>query len=111
MRTNFGIAISSSIIACSLAQMSLYTSGYRRLLKSAMVAFRGDLPMIKNAKVELRKHFFANKDVKDSDHLLQLARDVDDLEEVLRFRIVQGTKNTQGNFGKSEYLPFLLFLV
>lgn len=82
--------------------MSLYTSGYRRLLKSAMVAFRGDLPMIKNAKVELRKQFFANKDVKDSDHLLQLARDVDDLEEVLRFRIVQGTKNTQGNFGKSE---------
>lgn len=55
---------------------------------------------MEKARIELRSHFLQNKDVKDSESLALLAKDVDDIEEMLKFRIVQGTKNEKGNFGK-----------
>jgi hypothetical protein len=83
---------------------SLYRTGYRRLLKSAYFAFAGDASAISTARVELRKHFFENRNVFDATQLVSLSRDVDDIEEILRHRIVQAVKNERGNFGKLIYL-------
>jgi complex III assembly factor LYRM7 len=78
---------------------NLYKTGYRRLLRSARFAFAGDANAVSKAKVELRTHFYQNKNIKDKEHLAMLAKDIAEVEEMLRFRIVQGKRNDAGNFG------------
>jgi hypothetical protein len=79
---------------------NLYKAGFRRLLKSAHVAFAKDQYAIRMARAQLREEFYKNRNVKDSSALVQLAKDVDDIEEMLRFNIVQGSLNQKGNFCK-----------
>jgi hypothetical protein len=52
------------------------------------------------ARIELRKHFYEQRNVSDATQLASLSHDVDDIEEILRHRIVQAVKNEKGNFGK-----------
>ena len=81
--------------------VSLYKSGFRRLLKAANFAFQGDVRAQQQARQQLRVEFFRNKDVRDSTQLKTMEKDVADIEEMLRFNIVQGKKNEKGNFGES----------
>lgn len=77
----------------------LYKSGYRKLLKSAAVAFSGDQFAISSARAQLRLEFIKNKNVTDPQELAKLAQGIDEVDEMLRFNIVQGRKNEKGNFG------------
>lgn len=86
--------------------MSLYTQGYRRLLKSAKFAFGKDINALKIARVNLRQEFEKQKNVKDPETLKKLAFDIQDIDEMLRFHIVQGVKNERGNFGKNLWLKY-----
>lgn len=70
----------------------MYKSGYRRLLRSVNFAFSQDLRAVKMARVKLREEFYQNRNVKDINHLKQLAKDIDDVDEMLRFHIVQGKR-------------------
>lgn len=79
---------------------SLYRSGYRKLLRSANVAFQGDVTAMSLAKIKLRESFWENRNVSDNESLNQLAKDIDDIDEMLRFHIVQGVKENEGRFGK-----------
>ncbi len=80
---------------------SLYKSGFRRLLKAAKFAFEGDARAVQAARTQLRSEFFRNKDVREPEQLSAFAKDVQDIEEMLKFNIVQGKRNEKGNFGKS----------
>lgn len=80
---------------------NLYKTGFRRLLKSARLAFANDRQAILMARSQLRQEFYKNMGEKDDTKLVQLAKDVDDIEEMLRFNIVQGSLNKKGNFCKS----------
>jgi Complex 1 protein (LYR family) len=80
--------------------MSLSRSGYRRLLKSATMLFRRDQFALTNAKSELRLEFLKNKSVTDADELTALFRGIEEVDEMLRFNVVQGELNANGNYGK-----------
>ena len=77
---------------------SLYKVGYRRLLRSAGVAFRGDGQALSLAKVKLRESFYENRNVSDPTTLQQMSKDVEDIDDMLRFHIVQGVKGNEGRF-------------
>jgi len=90
--------LSSSHLQSQMAT-NLYKSGFRRLLKSAQFAFAKDVYAIDMAKTQLRQEFLKNKNVSDPAILTQLSKDVDDIEEMLKFNIVQGNLSQKGNFG------------
>jgi hypothetical protein len=51
------------------------------------------------ARLQLREEFLKNKNVTDPHDLAQLMRGVEEVDEMLRFNIVQGTMNERGNYG------------
>lgn len=53
--------------------------------------------------------FLKNKSVTDPDELNALLRGVDEVDEMLRFNVVQGALNENGNYGMT-YLKRFLFL-
>jgi hypothetical protein len=81
--------------------------GYRRLLRSVDVAFAGDKFAIVQSRKQLRIEFETKHEGKSTDEIM---RDINDVDDMLRFHIVQGTKGEAGNFGKfcfySLYLVF-----
>jgi hypothetical protein len=79
---------------------NLYKVGYRRLLKSVNYAFQNDLRAIQLAKVRLREEFVQNRHVTDHQKLQQFEKDIEDVDIMLRFHIVQGQKSEKGSYGK-----------
>ena len=79
-------------------------SGYRRLLKSASLLFNKDKYALTNAKIELKAEFLKNKGVVDPVDLSALLRGIEEVDEMLRFNVVQGALNEKGNYGKSSIL-------
>ena len=75
-------------------------NGYRRLLKSASIVFKNDSYALKQAKIQLKNEFIKNKYVTSSNELKQLFRGIDEVDEMLKFNIVQGKLNEKGNYGK-----------
>jgi hypothetical protein len=74
-------------------------AGYRQLLRSARTAFSQDALALRESKKELKKHFFANEYVSDPNQLKELLMGIKDVDEMLRFNIVQATRNQEkGNF-------------
>jgi Complex 1 protein (LYR family) len=79
--------------------MSISISGYRRLLRSATTLFKRDQFALSNAKTQLKMEFLKNKSVTDLDELSALFRGIEEVDEMLRFNVVQGTLNENGNYG------------
>lgn len=75
-------------------------SGYRRLLRSINFAFYGDIQAIKAAKLQIHEEFAKNRIIKDTQNLSELMNSINEVDEMLRFHIVQGKLNKRGNFGK-----------
>lgn len=73
-------------------------AGYRRLLRTANVVFKNDVFAISQAKVTLRDEFLKQKNVTDQQELTELFKGIDEVDETLRFNIVQGTLNERGNY-------------
>ncbi len=73
-------------------------AGYRRLLRSINFAFKGDVFAITQAKIQLKSEFKKNA---RAVNLIEHMQEIADLDEMLRFHIVQGKKSEQGNFGRS----------
>lgn len=76
-------------------------SGYRRLLKSAAILFSKDEFALLNAKKELRSEFLKNKNVVDTQEIGALLRGIEEVDEMIRFNVVQGSMNERGNFGEN----------
>ena len=76
--------------------------GYRRLLKSAKFAFKADKFAYIEARKELKTQFLKNKNISDKDEISHLLKGVDEIDEMLRFHIVQGTLNGRGNYGEHK---------
>ena len=72
--------------------------GYRRLLRSARVVFRGDSFALRQAQLQLRDEFQKHREVREPAQLQQLLQGIDEVDELLRFNIVQGQRNERGNF-------------
>lgn len=68
------------------------------MLRSINYAFSGDRFAITQAKKHLKSEFVKNKHSADMENHL---RDIADVDEMLRFHIVQGKKSEKGNFGKN----------
>ena len=68
------------------------------MLRSVRFVFKQDVFAIQQAKIQLRAEFTKNSDVKDPDMLEALYKGVEEVDEMLRFNIVQGTMNERGNF-------------
>jgi Complex 1 protein (LYR family) len=64
-------------------------SGYRRLLRSAKHVFGKDLYAYQSARQELKAQFIKNKDVTDSNELKKLLLGIEEVDEMLRFNVVQ----------------------
>ncbi|KAL7690333.1 putative complex 1 LYR protein [Plasmopara halstedii] len=64
--------------------------GYRRLLRASRQAFRGDVYALKQARMTLREHFIANRQVSDKEQLDELIKGIDEAESMLLHHIVQG---------------------
>jgi hypothetical protein len=73
-------------------------SGFRRLLRSARVVFGGDAFAFANAKIQLKAEFRKNSHVSDVKQLNELYKGIDEVDEMLRFNIVQGSLNNHGNY-------------
>jgi len=73
-------------------------SYYRRLLRSVRFVFKKDVYAIQQAKIQLREEFTKNANITDTKELQQLYKGVEEVDEMLRFNIVQGTMNERGNF-------------
>lgn len=86
-------AVAASIVA------SRGRHGYRRLLKTAKYVFKGDSFAISQAKITLRQEFLKHKHVTDTHELQELLRGIDEVDEMLKFNIVQGKLNERGNYG------------
>lgn len=94
-----------------------YKECYRKLLKSTIVAFRNDTMALQRyellftrsnknnfheyrSRELLRTEFIKNKDVHDVESLNKMYADVDDVDEMLRYNLVQGHRQTPtGSFG------------
>lgn len=79
--------------------MSKALSGFRQLLKSSRYVFSGDSRAVAAARVQLRDEFLKNKDVSDAATLNDLYKGIQEVDEMLRFNIVQGERNERGNYG------------
>ena len=73
-------------------------AGYRKLLRTASIVFRDDVYAISQAKIKLREEFRKQAHVTDSSELRELFKGIDDVDEMLRFNIVQGKRNERGNY-------------
>ena len=73
-------------------------AGYRRLLRTVNVVFRNDTYAITQAKIKLKEEFIKQKSVTDRKELDELFKGIDEVDEMLRFNIVQGVKNERGNY-------------
>lgn len=83
-----------------MATSNIYKCGYKRLLRSVQYAFQNDVRAQTMARKQLRESFIENKNVRDPATLTQLAKDIDDIDEMLRFHIVQAVKSKDaGKFG------------
>ena len=89
--------------------MSLSVSGFRRLLRSATTLFKRDQFALSNAKTQLKMEFLKNKSVTDPDELTALFRGIEEVDEMLKFNVVQGTLNENGNYGMSYSQNFYFF--
>lgn len=78
--------------------MSQSLSGFRRLMRSARVVFGSDAFAFQNAKMQLKAEFRKNSAVTDAKQLSELYKGIDEVDEMLRFNIVQGSMNDQGNY-------------
>lgn len=79
--------------------MSSALNGYRRLLRSTKLVFKSDIYALKQARVQLREEFIKNKHITSSSELKLLLQGIDEVDEMLKFNIVQGKLNDRGNYG------------
>jgi hypothetical protein len=89
------------VIGLFIRKIDMSLSGYRRLLKSAAILFSKDEFALLNAKKELRSEFLKNKNVIDTQELGALLRGIEEVDEMIRFNVVQGSMNERGNFGET----------
>lgn len=73
--------------------------GFRRLIRSAQIAFKNDMSALKAAKIQLKSEFLKNKSISDVHEIQALLQGIDEVDEMLRFHIVQGSLNSRGNYG------------
>ena len=91
---------SSSLQSSAIGSTSSSAAaGYRRLLKASKITFKNHEAAIKGAREELRSNFYKNKDVTDEMELKKLFLGINEVEEMLKFNIVQGERNERGNYG------------
>lgn len=79
------------------------TAQFRRLLRSAKYAFGRDRKALQLAALQLRSEFLKHKHVVDPKVLTTLYKDVDDVDEMLRYHIVQGVRTDEGSYGRSSW--------
>ena len=73
-------------------------SGFRRLLRSSRIVFKNDMFALLQARTQLKDEFRKNRQVNDPSELHKLIQGINEVDEMLRFNIVQGTRNERGNF-------------
>ena len=95
----------TQLFITSIQNIRMSLAGYRRLLRSINVAFAGDHFAISQAKVQLKSEFYKNKNSSDLESHL---RDIEDVDEMLRFHIVQAKKSDKGNFGEHNVMYDLI---
>ena len=79
--------------------MSNALNGYRRLLRSTKLVFKADVYALKQARIQLREEFIKNRHITNSSELKILLQGIDEVDEMLKFNIVQGKLNDRGNYG------------
>ena len=77
--------------------MSNALNGYRRLLRSTKLVFKSDVYALKQARIQLREEFIKNRHITNSSELKILLQGIDEVDEMLKFNIVQGKLNDRGN--------------
>ena len=78
---------------------------YRRLLRSARHAFKADVFALDMARQQLRDEFLKNKHVADPTALAALRQGIEEVDEMLRFNVVQGMRNERGNYEVGKLSP------
>ena len=78
--------------------MSVPLAGFRRLMRSAKLAFKGDAFALNQASLQLKDEFRKNAEVSDKNDLDDLYKGISEVDEMLRFNIVQGQMNEKGNY-------------
>ena len=72
--------------------------GFRRLLRTAVTVFGNDLHAIQTARVQLKDEFRRQSHVTEIKELKELFAGIEEVDEMLRFNIVQGKLNDRGNY-------------
>jgi len=73
-------------------------NGYRRLLRSTRNVFKNDSFALKQARLQLKSEFIKNKNITNNNELVLLLQGIDEVDEMLRFNIVQGKLNDRCNY-------------
>jgi complex III assembly factor LYRM7 len=72
--------------------------GFRRLLRSAVTVFGSDVYAVQAARAQLKEEFRKQSHVTEVKELKQLFAGIEEVDEMLRFNIVQGSLNERGNY-------------
>ncbi len=83
--------------------LSLGFAHYRRLLRSVKFAFAQDVKAVRMANLQLHEEFMKHRFVNDGTTLATLYKNAEEVDEMLRFYIVQAKKTAKGSFGKPVY--------
>ena len=72
--------------------------GFRKLLRTVSVVFKDDTHAIETARETLKEEFRKNASVSDPKQLEEMFAGIDEVDQMLRFNIVQGRMNERGNY-------------
>mmetsp|Transcript_35148 Transcript_35148/g.45131 ORF Transcript_35148/g.45131 Transcript_35148/m.45131 type:complete len:136 (+) Transcript_35148:82-489(+) len=88
----------ASVGSSNLVTRNQVISGFRKLLKLRKVVFAGDEHALKSSANALKSEFLKNKNEEDPIKLAEMIKGIDEVEEMLRFNIVQAKENDEGNY-------------
>lgn len=73
--------------------------GFRKILRSVIIVFRNDTGAIEAARKQLKEEFRKHAHVTNAKELKEHFVGISEVDEMLRFNIVQARMNNRGNYG------------
>ena len=74
---------------------------FRELLRARVRLFAGDKKALDASLVEIRSHFYSNKNATDEKEIQKRIRDGEEARDFLMMNVLQGKMNERGNFETS----------
>ena len=85
----------------TLAKNGVVKKLFRELLRARARLFAGDKKALDASLIEIRSHFYSNKNATDEKEIQKRIRDGEEARDFLTMNVLQGKMNERGNFETS----------